>query len=179
MVRGLYERRLSAADAATALCHAVASQRFGPSKSDLAARLWAFPWTLVFPVVRQIAQAFSWVPASGLAWHLRIAVGVVVVFQGFGPGGNPALGLATGLLIAISYIAPAADRAWRAAVEGDADRVVAQAGLADPLIHFVQWRQGAGSTKRVHRIRTASTGRTPSMTAAKGSSVAAPQVVPS
>ena len=142
LVQGVYERRLTAADAATAIGHAVASQRVGPSRFDLAARLWAFPWTLVFVVIRQIARIFSWVPAGGFAWHLRIVIGVVAVYQGFQPGGNPTLGVATGVLVAISYVAPAADRTWRAVVERDADRIVARRGLTDPLIHFVQWRQG-------------------------------------
>ncbi|MFZ2501428.1 MAG: hypothetical protein WAW88_01980, partial [Nocardioides sp.] len=157
LVQGLYQRRLTTADAATAIGHAVASQRVGPSRFDLAARLWAFPWTLVFVVIRQIARIFSWVPAGEFAWHLRIVLGVVAVYQGFQPGGNPTLGVATGVLVAISYVAPAADRTWRAVVERDADRIVAQRGLADPLIHFVKWRQGAASLERVHRIRAAAT----------------------
>lgn len=159
LVQGLYGRRLTTADAATAIGHAVASQRVGPARFDLAARLWALPWTLVFVAVRLIARMFSWVPAGGFAWHLRILIGVVAVVQGFQSGGNPTLGVATGLLVAISYVAPAADRTWRAVVERDADRVVAQRGLADPLIHFVQWRQGANSMERVHRIHAAAAHR--------------------
>lgn len=159
LVQGVYERRLTAADAATAIGHAVASQRVGPSRSDLAARLWAFPWTLVFVVVRQVARIFSWVPAGGFAWHMRIVIGVVAIYQGFEPGGNPTLGVATGVLVSISYVAPAADRTWRAVVERDSDRIVARRGLTDPLIHFVQWRQGADSMERVHRIRAAAADR--------------------
>jgi len=155
LVQSLYQRRLTTGDAATAIGHAVASQRVGPSRFDLAARLWALPWTLVFVVIRQIARTFAWVPAGELAWHLRIVMGVIAVYQGFQPGGNPALGVATGVLVAISYIAPAADRTWRAVVERDADRIVAQRGLAEPLIHFVLSRQGADSMERAHRIRAA------------------------
>lgn len=162
LVQNLYQLRLTTADAATAIGHAVASQRVGPSRFDLAARLWALPWTLVFVVIRQIARIFSWVPAGGFAWHLRIVIGVVAVYQGFQPGGNPTLGVATGVLVAISYVAPASDRTWRAVVERDADRLVAQRGLADPLIHFVRWRQGGDSMERVHRIRVASADRTES-----------------
>ncbi|GAW47927.1 MULTISPECIES: hypothetical protein [unclassified Nocardioides] len=162
LLEGLFERRLTVADAATAIGHAVASQRVGPSRFDLATRLWAFPWALVHVIVRQIARAFSWVPAAGLAWHLRIVVGVVAVFQGFQPGGSPTLGVATGALVAVSYIAPAADRCWRAVVEREADRVVSSRGLADPLIQFVQWRLSARSMERVHRIRTAAAGATTS-----------------
>jgi hypothetical protein len=155
LLQGLYERRFTTADAATAIGHAVASQRVGPARFDFAARLWAFPWTLLFVIIRQIARVFSWVPAGELAWHLRIVLGVVALVQGFQPDGDPALGVATAVLVAISYIAPAADRAWRSVVERDADRIVVRVGLADPLIHFVQWRHGAASLERVHRIRSA------------------------
>ena len=157
LVQSLYQRRLTTADAATVIGHAVASQRVGPSRFDLVARLWAFPWTLVF-VIRQIVRACSWVPAGGLAWHLRIVMGVVAVYQGFQVGGDPRLGVATGVLVAISYIAPAADRTWRAVVERDADLVLARRGLAEPLIRFVQWRQGVDSMERAHRIRVAVAG---------------------
>jgi len=159
LVQGLYERRLTTADAATAIGHAAASQRVGPARFDMAARLWAFPWTLVFVLIRQIARIFSWVPAGEFAWHLRIVIGVVAVLQGLQPGGNPTLGVATGVLVAISYVAPAADRTCRAVVERDADRIVAQRGLAGSLIHFVQWRQRAHSMERVHRIRAAAADR--------------------
>jgi hypothetical protein len=155
LIQGLYEQRLTREDAAAALGHAVASQRVGPSRFDLAARLWAFPWTLLYAVVRQIARAFSWVPAAGFAWHLRIVIGAIVVVQGFQPGGDPTLGVATGVLIAISYIAPAADRAWRAVVERDADRIVALAGLAGSMVHYAKWQLGPDSMERVHRISAA------------------------
>jgi hypothetical protein len=161
LVQGLYERRLTTEDAATAIGHAVASQRVGPAQFDLAARLWALPWTLVYVVVRQVARIFSWVPAAEFAWHLRVVVGVVVVFQGFQPGGDPGLGVATGVLIAISYVAPAADRSWRAVVQRNADRIVAQRGLAGSLIHLAQWQHGSASLERVQRILAAAAGEKP------------------
>lgn len=155
VIQGLYERRLTCEDAAAAIGHAVASQRVGPARFDLAARLWAFPWTLTYVVVQQIARAFSWVPAAGFAWHLRAVIGVIVVVQGFQQGGDPALGVATGALIAISYIAPAGDRAWRGVVERDADLRVVHAGLAGSLVHYAQWQLGPDSMERVQRIAAA------------------------
>lgn len=162
LVQGLYERRLTTEDATTAIGHAVASQRVGASRFDLAARLWALPWTLVFVVVQQIAPMFAWVPAGGFAWHLRIVVGVIAVFQGFQPGGDPAIGVAAGVLVAISYLAPAADRAWRSVVQRDADLIVAQRGLAGSLIQLAQWQHGSASLERVQRIRAATAERVPS-----------------
>jgi hypothetical protein len=155
LVQGIYEGRLSYEDAAAVIGHAVASQRMGPARFDLAARLWAFPWTLLYAVVRHVAHVFSWVPAGGFAWHMRFVIGVIVVVQGFQPGGDETIAIATGILIAISYIAPAADRAWRAAVERDADRIVAHAGLAGSLVAYAQWQLGADSMERVHRITAA------------------------
>ena len=155
LVQALYERRLSREDAAAVVGHAVASQRVGPSRFDLAARLWAFPWTLLYVGVRQVARAFSWVPAAGFAWQMRIVLGVVVVAQGFQPDGDPILGVVAGALVAISYIAPAAERRWRAVVERDADRIVALAGLAGSLVDYARWQLGPDSMRRVHRISVA------------------------
>ncbi|MDP3892665.1 hypothetical protein [Nocardioides sp.] len=155
LVQGLYEHRLTREGAAAAIGHAVASQRIGPSRFDLAARLWAFPLTLLYVVIRQIARAFSWVPASGFAWQMRFVIGVIVVVQGFQPGGDPAIGIATGILIAISYVAPAADRYWRRVVERASDRIVALAGLAGSMVDYAQWQDGADSLERVHRISAA------------------------
>ena len=158
LIEGLYEHRLTHEDAAAVIGHAVASQRMGPARFDLAARVWAFPWTMLYAVVRHIAHVFSWVPAGGFAWHMRFVIGVIVVVQGFQPGGDKTIATATAILIAISYVAPAADRAWRAVVERDADRIVAHAGLAGSMVAYAQWHQGqrgADSLERVHRISTA------------------------
>ncbi|MBW9213269.1 hypothetical protein KV102_00315 [Mumia sp. zg.B53] len=116
-------------DAATAIGHAVASQHVGPARFDLAARLWAFPLTLVVLAVRQVARVFAWVPGGGLAWHLRIVLGIVALVQGFQRGGDVALGITTASMVAASYIAPAADRARRTVVEREADQTVARRAL--------------------------------------------------
>ena len=155
LVRALYQRRLTVAEAATAIGHAGARQKVGPARFDLAARLWAFPWTLLLVVIRRVAEAFSWVPAGALAWHLRIVVGIVALVQGFQSGGDPAVGIAVAVLVTLSYIAPAADRAWRSVVERDADRMVTRGGLAEPLVGLVHGLSGTSSLERVHRIRKA------------------------
>lgn len=160
LLQATYQRRLQARDVATVIGHAVASQMVGPARFDLSARVWAFPWTLVLAVLSRAARLLSWVPAGGLAWRLRIVVGIGAVYLGFQPGGSAALGIATGVLVAISYIAPAADRRWRSVVERDADRIVAERGLSAPLIHFAQWQQGSGSLERVHRIQSVTIART-------------------
>ena len=96
LVHGLYERSLSHEDAAAVIGHAVASQRMGPARFDLAARLLAFPSTLLYAVVRQIGRAFSWVPAGRFAWRMRFVICVIVVVQGFQPGGDTTVAIATG-----------------------------------------------------------------------------------
>lgn len=155
LVAGPQGSRLSAADVATVIGHAVAGQRVGPARFDLAVRLWMLPWTLVMVAVRQVARRFAWVPAGGLAWRLRGVLGAVALYQGFLPDGQPRLGIVTAVVVALSYIAPAADRAWRALVEREADRIVAARGLGEQLAHFVQWQDGPGCMERLHRIRVA------------------------
>lgn len=155
LVLALDQRRITSADAAAAIGHAVASQQAGPARFDLVARLWAFPWALLYAVIRPIARACSGLPAAELGWHLRIVVGVVAVAQGFQPGGDPKLGAATGVLVAISYLSPAADRAWRAVVERDSDRIVASRGLSEPLALLAQRLGGEHCLARVQLIRQA------------------------
>lgn len=164
VVTALYQRGLVTADVAAVIGHAVARQRVGPAATDLAARLWAAPWSLLYGVIQGIARVFSWVPAGGLAWRLRGSLGVVALWQGFQPGGSPVLGIATFTLIAVSYVAPWANRTWRAAVERVADQILAARGLADPLVHYAQWRGGDRSLERVHRIRRAQHAPTSSST---------------
>lgn len=154
LIEGLYENRLTREDAECAIGHAVASQRVGPARFDLAARLWAFPWTILHAIVRQIAYAFSWVPASGFAWSMRFVIGVIVLVQAFQPGGNKAIGIAASVLIAVSYVAPAADRYWRRAVIRRADELVTHAGLAGSLVYYVK-SMDPDPMERVHRIKGA------------------------
>jgi hypothetical protein len=139
LVQGLYRRRLTAAEGAVVVGRAVAAQRVGPARFDMAARLWAFPWTLLLVALRRIARLFSWVPGAQLAWRARMVLGVVAIYQGLQPDGDLALGVATAALVAVSYVAPAADRAWRAVVERDAARIVA------PLVGLAQLHREAAS----------------------------------
>jgi hypothetical protein len=153
LVRALYRRSLTVPEAAAAIELARAAVRVGPARFDLAARLWALPWTILAAVCRRIAEASSWVPASQLAWNLRFVVGGVALVQGF-QNGQPGTGIGAAVLVAVSYIAPAADKSWRAIVQRDADAVVAEHGLGDPLVRLVQRLHGTKSLERVHRIRS-------------------------
>jgi hypothetical protein len=76
------------------------------------------------------------VPAGQLAWNLRFVVGGVALVQGI-QNGQPGTGTGAAALVAVSYIAPAASKAWRAIVERDADTVVAAHGLAEPRVRLV------------------------------------------
>jgi hypothetical protein len=155
LVEALYRRAISVPEAAAAMAHAVAALRVGPARFDLAARLCVFPWTILAQVCRRIVEAFSWLPAGQLAWNLRIIVGGVALVQGF-QNGRPDTGVGAAVLVAVSYIAPAAHKAWCAIIERDADAVVAAHHLGEPLIRLVQRFQLTKSLERVHRIHSAS-----------------------
>jgi len=155
LVEALYRRSIGVGESAAAIAHAVACLRVGPARFDLAARLWALPWTILAGGCRRIAEAFSWVPAGGLAWNLRFVVAGVALVQGF-DNGQPGPGIGAAVLVAISYIAPAAGKTWRAIVERDADAVVAAHHLGEQLIRIVQRFHPSRSLERVHRIRSAS-----------------------
>jgi hypothetical protein len=155
LVHALRRRAISVPEAAAAMAHAVAALRVGPARFDLAARLWAFPWTIPTAVCRRIAEAFFWLPAGRLAWNLRIIVGGVALVQGF-QNGQPGTGVGVAALVAVSYVGPAANKGWCAIIERDADAVVAAHHLGEPLIRLVQRFYVTKPLERVQRIRRAS-----------------------
>lgn len=158
IVEGLFCRTLSVAEAAAAMAHASAALRVGPARFDVATRFWALPWTLVAGLGRRIIAALSSAPGGGLAWRLRFIVGGVAVVQAF-QGGRPGIGMGVGVLVAVSYLGPVADRASRRIVERDADALVAATPLGGPLAIWVQHLHGAEALERVHRIGSAAVAR--------------------
>jgi hypothetical protein len=152
LVHALQRRAISLPEAAAAMAHAVAALRVGPARFDLAARLWAFPWTILATVCRLIAEAFSWLPAGRLAWKLRIIVGGVALVRGF-QNRQPGTGVGAAALVAVSNVAPAANKAWCAIIERDADAVVAAHHLGEPRIRLLQRFHVTKPLERVHRIR--------------------------
>lgn len=153
LVRALYRRSFSVQEAAAEIALATAALRLGPARFDLAVRLWVFPWTILAAVCCRIAEAFSWVPAGRLAWNVRFVVGGVALMQGF-QNGQPGTGIGAAVLVAVSYLAPAASTAWRAIVERDAGVVVAAHGLGKPLVRLAQRLHGTKGLERIHRIRS-------------------------
>jgi len=155
LIDALYRRSLSLPESAAAIAHAAASQLVGPARFDLAARLWACPWTILVVACRRIAAALTWVPAGQLAWNLRFVFAAVALVQSI-QHSRPGTGIGVASLVAVSYLAPAADKAWRAMVERDADAIVAAHQLGEPLIRLVQRLHGTRSLERAHRIHHAS-----------------------
>jgi len=153
LVDALYRRAISVPQSAAAIAHAAAALRVGPARFDLAARMWSIPWTILAAVCPRIAEAFSWMPAGQLAWNLRFIVAGVALVQGF-QNGQLGTGIGAAVLVAVSYIAPVATKAWRAIVERDADAAVAAHGLGEPLACLVQRLHGTRSLERVHQIRS-------------------------
>ena len=167
LLKGLSQRSLSAIEVAAALGHAVASQRVGPARFDLAARFLSFPWTVLRSAIGGVMRALSWEPSAEWGWFLRILGGVVAVVAlvgGLQPGGDEVVGAVTAVLVALSYLRPVADRAWRSAVASEAQRVVARRGLGGALARVVAWSDGAPADQRL-RTAPEAAGRTPEATA--------------
>lgn len=156
LLRAMRRDWVTPEEAAGAFAHAVACRQAGPSGFDLAIRAWTLPWQLLWAFCVRVAGAFAWLPWAELAWSLRFVLGAVALARSVEQGQTFA-GVGAGGLVLISYVAPAADRAWRRMVERDADALVAKHGLGTELAQFVE-RHGApdaaDAMERVHRLRT-------------------------
>lgn len=154
MLGWLHRQQISQAVVATVVAQAAAGLQVGPSRFDLAVRALTAPGALVVAAFDRIARCFTWVPGVLGLWRIRAAFGIVAVWQCL-QAHEVTFAVTTGLLITVSYSAPACARAWRRRVEVAADQIVATAGLGDQLEFAVRSADEAGSIDRVERIRRA------------------------
>jgi len=153
LVDALYRRLVSEADAAAALAHAVASLRVGPARLDLAARLWAFPWTVLTVAWRLVAGSFS----GGVSWGPRLSSVLSPWYRVSSPVGTLrwGSGLRRWSPSATSHRPPTR----RGGEPLSATPTASLPGTAwgEPLVRLVQSLYATKSLERVHRIRSAST----------------------
>ena len=151
----VYRGEISQTVAAAVVAQAAATLRVGPSRFDLSVRLLTAPGDLAVAGFSRIARLFTWLPGVLALWRIRAVFGVVAVCQCL-QAQQVTIAITTAVLVAVSYTGQASARAWRSRVEADADRLVAEAGLADHLEFAVRSAGGPGSLNRAQRIRRAS-----------------------
>ena len=155
MLGWLHRQQVSQAVVATVVAQAAAGLEVGPSRFDLAVRALTAPGSLVVAGFVRVARWLTWVPGVLGLWRIRAVFGIVAVWQCL-QAHEVTFAVTTGLLMTVSYSAPACARMWRRRAEAAADRIVARAGLGDQLEFAVRSADEPGSMDRVARIRGAS-----------------------
>lgn len=154
MLGWLHREQVSQAVVATVVAQAAAGLRVGPSRFDLAVRLLTVPGAMVVAGFSRVARWFTWVPGVLGLWRIRAIFGGVAVWQCL-QAHQVTIAVTTGVLIAVSYSAPACARAWRRRCVAAADDLVASQGLGEHLEFAVRSADEPGSIDRVDRIHRA------------------------
>lgn len=154
LVDATYRGGVTGAEAAAALAHAVGRHRALRPRLELAVLAATSPWRLIVATFRGIGRAFAWLPFMRLAWTLRGVVGVICVVQSMVEGRAWA-GLLGGVVIALTYLVPAAGRRIDLRTEAAADQFVLGLGLG-PVLAGLLRRYGHPMTlERMQRLETA------------------------
>lgn len=140
---------------AALMAHALARQRLGWTRYDLALEFWLLPWRILQGFALGAIQrlSLSRAPLTGFAWRLRFIVGAVTPFTSAADG-QTVFGILGAGLIALTYLVPWARRQAELGAENESDQFVARAGLGDALIRFL--RRGPQTPRvrqRIHRLQ--------------------------
>lgn len=149
LIEALYRGWVSAEEVVALVAQAVAARRAHRPRAELAALVVTSPWRLVVALFRGVGLAFAWLPFMSLAWALRGVVAVICVAQSLVEG-RAAPGLLGGVVIALTYLVPAAGRALHTRTEAMGDQFVVDHGLGGVLARFLT-RYGHPTT--VGRLR--------------------------
>ncbi len=154
LVNATYRGGVTAAEAASAMAHAVGRRRAIRPRLELAVLASTTPWRLVVASFRGVARAFAWLPFMRLAWTLRGVVGVICIVQSVVEG-RPAPGILGGAVIALTYLVPAASRRIEASAEAAADQLVVSLGLGSVLAGLLRRHGHPMTLERLQRLETA------------------------
>ncbi|WP_300641006.1 hypothetical protein [Nocardioides sp.] len=154
LVDATYRGGVTGAEAAAALAHAVGRHRAARPRLELAVLAATTPWRLIMATFRGIGRAFAWLPFMRLAWTLRGVVGVICVVQSMVEGRAWA-GLLGSVVIALTYLVPAAGRRIDLRTEAAADQFVLGLGLGPLLAGLLRRYSHPVTLERMQRLETA------------------------
>ena len=128
LVAATHRGDVTGAEAAATLAHAVGRRRALRPRLELAVLAATTPWRLLVGMFCGMGRAFDWLPLMRLAWTLRGVLGVICVMQSVAEGRAASGGLG-GMVIALTYLVPAAGRRIEHRIEAEADRFVLDIGF--------------------------------------------------
>lgn len=151
VVEAVYTGAVTVEEATAVLAHALGSHRAARPRCELAVLAFTFPWRAIRALARGIGAGFASISLVRSAWLLRGLVGVVCVVQSVVEG-RAAIGVLAGVVIALSYAVPAAERAWATRVWVAGDQFVVQAGLGWALAGLLRRQRYPVTIERLQRL---------------------------
>lgn len=143
---------LSLDEAAALVVHADGRRMAERPRAEVAMLVLALPARAVVELGASVARGLDWVPFLRFAWLLRGVVGAVAVVQQIAAG-RALLGIFAGVIVALTYLVPAAARAKVAMVEAAADGVVVRRGLGPAYAEMLERYRLPVSLERMQRLR--------------------------
>jgi len=137
LVEALNRGWMSVQEVTALVVHARANHHVSaPRRGEVAISVVETPGCLVFGLFRGVGRAFAGKPLGPLAWRLRGVLGVVCMVQPIPEGRGWPAGLGA-VVIAMTYLVPAAGRAIEARATAAGDAAVVAAGLGAVLVEVL------------------------------------------
>lgn len=152
LIDAAYRGWLTVEEAAALVVHAEGRWRCERPRAELAMLVLTLPWRAAGAVAVGLGQAAGWFPLVRFAWAVRGVVGVVAVVQQVGEGRAP-LGVLAGIIVAMTYLVPAAGRAKAVRVEEIADQAVVRRGFGVILARLLPRYRLPVSPSRLRRLQ--------------------------
>jgi hypothetical protein len=159
LVEALHRGWVSVQEVTALVVHARAYHHvIAPRRGEVAITLVETPGRMVVGVFRRVGRAFAWMPLGYLAWQLRGVMGVVCLVQSVAEGRTWPVGLGA-IVIAMTYLMPAAGRAIEARATAAADAAVVRADLGGVLVEVLSRSGHRLPLQRRLRLHASSTSR--------------------
>ena len=147
---------LSLEEAVALVVHADGRRRAVRPRAEVAALVLTLPVRAVVALGAGVANVVAGVPFLRFAWSIRAVVGVIAVAQQ-ASGGRPLLGVLAGVIVALTYLVPAAARAQAVRVEASADAVVIGHGLGPVFAGMLRRYRLPATADRLRRLQKSGT----------------------
>ena len=153
LIEALGSGRMSTRDVTALVVHARAHHQVAaPRRGEVALAVVETPAWKVVGVFRGVGRVFAGVPLGSLAWRWRGVVGVVCLVQSVAEG-RIWPGLLGAVVIALSYLVPAAGQVIEARATAAGDAEVVAAGMGEVLIEVLGRSGQRLSSERRQRLQ--------------------------
>ena len=153
LLDALYHRRLAVSEVTSVVAHTKEWHRAMTRRGELAMLMVTLPWRVLVGVSKAMTGGMTGPPLGGISWKFRGVIGVICVVQAAAED-RAWGGLLGGLVIALSYLVPAAERELSARAMVRADALVVDLGLGGVLAALWHRLGEPVATSQLQRLET-------------------------